>query len=935
MQRRRRAATGTAMAAAAALAMANLSTFCCVEGFVSPAGLRPVGANLLGIHRSGCHHRDCQQRSKWTSTPKSNSKLRATSQQYPLYTSIDSSENLAVPAGGGGGSAARPPKSSAVLSPGDVIEFWHAKSLMFGNYCGLVKGRRSLAVRAASGESLVIDAGQIVGLWPQGGGASPSTPTEWADVRKGVRALLQSMPTRGLDLAPFWKAASSSGKGCVVTPGHVAEFLFSEEYRSIGLRKRKPFEFHSAGMAFQPSAVERAAAAQLLAGEQNRFKRVVSERTDKINKSSPSFGADAGAPPPPSTLKNSPLVIDVAGQVGQAQSGTKRQTGESGPGTDRLDLMLGNQGDGEGSQTVMVRLGGFKAVDQSVAVTREVADFCRVIKAMKQAKRANVPQEGDEGLRAVVGSEGALERAGLFEPAFLLILHSLEAYAIGGDNKALAPQARRVLETLGKANPAAAKDVLVDVGLWTSKPPPSPTSRPSPSASRAVDGVVAHDGDDVEGIELPAEAGGVSGAVIPWPAEVLEAAGALGTERERRWQTYAKRPPQQDKVGAPAPFGRHDFRAAKFGVYCIDGERTSFQDDAFSIDPDTREVFIHITDVQGLVPQGTTLDEVARLRAASEYLPQGPLFMMPPTALRAMSFSDQGPNEAVTVGVKLDLKTGAIVSSRVMLTTLPPAVPLTFSQVDRLLEEADTTKKGDRGSKSRVTAELKALEYVSRRSAEASGRRDRSREGVQLRNSRGVEVRMTEVPKSRSLSLVDELLTVYTLEVYDLCRKAGVAMPTLVGQQDLVAAGKSRYGTGPLRRYVDILAQRQITAVLRGSGYLGKKYLLATASYLTWRQNETRTRRQEETGRLSLEALASHCRTQMKATGMPHAVVPARGTGQGREVRLDGLGVTVHVKRAPGMGGRGVAIAKGVPVKVVIERVEPQLKQVVATEYAG
>lgn len=40
------------------------------------------------------------------------------------------------------------------------------------------------------------------------------------------------------------------------------------------------------------------------------------------------------------------------------------------------------------------------------------------------------------------------------------------------------------------------------------------------------------------------------------------------------------------------------------------------------------------------------------------------------------------------------------------------------------------------------------------------------------------------------------------------------------------------YGTGPLRRYVDILAQRQITAVLRGSGYLGKKYLLATVSEL-------------------------------------------------------------------------------------------------------
>ena len=37
-----------------------------------------------------------------------------------------------------------------------------------------------------------------------------------------------------------------------------------------------------------------------------------------------------------------------------------------------------------------------------------------------------------------------------------------------------------------------------------------------------------------------------------------------------------------------------------------------------------------------------------------------------------------------------------------------------------------------------------------------------------------------------------------------------------------------RYGTGPLRRYVDILAQRQIAAVLRGTGYLGKKYLMET-----------------------------------------------------------------------------------------------------------
>ena len=79
----------------------------------------------------------------------------------------------------------------------------------------------------------------------------------------------------------------------------------------------------------------------------------------------------------------------------------------------------------------------------------------------------------------------------------------------------------------------------------------------------------------------------------------------------------------------------------------------------------------------------STLDDIARLRAASEYLPQGPLFMMPPAALKAMSFSERGPNEAVTVGIRLDPKTGAVVSSRVMLTTLPPAIALTFDQADR------------------------------------------------------------------------------------------------------------------------------------------------------------------------------------------------------------------------------------------------------------
>lgn len=82
---------------------------------------------------------------------------------------------------------------------------------------------------------------------------------------------------------------------------------------------------------------------------------------------------------------------------------------------------------------------------------------------------------------------------------------------------------------------AAAKAILVDVGLWTRK----------------------HDDQEgVEGYGSPGggEAGGAAG-VIPWPAETLEAASSLAQERVRRGVNYDKRPPQ-GTVGAPAPFGR-------------------------------------------------------------------------------------------------------------------------------------------------------------------------------------------------------------------------------------------------------------------------------------------------------------------------------------------------------------------------------------------
>lgn len=153
---------------------------------------------------------------------------------------------------------------TVVLQPGDPIEFWHAQGLVLGNYESPVPGRQSLVVRTETGEQLSIDAGQIIGVWREeemtgrlprssqgsgGGGGDDSgsggsAVPAWAEIREEARALLQSTPARGLDLGPFWRAASSKGKGLVVTPAHAAEFLFGAgSPAKHGLRKRPPFQF--------------------------------------------------------------------------------------------------------------------------------------------------------------------------------------------------------------------------------------------------------------------------------------------------------------------------------------------------------------------------------------------------------------------------------------------------------------------------------------------------------------------------------------------------------------------------------------------------------------------------------------------------------------------------------------------------------------------
>lgn len=146
----------------------------------------------------------------------------------------------------------------------------------------------------------------------------------------------------------------------------------------------------------------------MLSGERTRFKRVVSKR----------LGLDGGS--------------SSSSKADKKKRETEERRENKGEGEASA---IGGDGDvveNDQQQPVLISVGGFKAVDNSVAVTREVADFCRVVRAVKKAAAANAAGiaagYGDAATEGEKGGGGSsmLARAGLFEPAFLLILHSLE-----------------------------------------------------------------------------------------------------------------------------------------------------------------------------------------------------------------------------------------------------------------------------------------------------------------------------------------------------------------------------------------------------------------------------------------------------------------------------------------------------------------------------
>jgi hypothetical protein len=515
--------------------------------------------------------------------------------------------------------------------------------------------------------------------------------------------------------------------------------------------------------------------------------------------------------------------------------------------------------------------GGFRAVDASVKTSNEVLSFVELARAahFKSDEIETQPH-----------------------PTHLVMLHGLEVLAMGGDVSLLSSECSRALELLSKpATMEGAREALLEAGYW--------------SASQGNGPSVDHSSE-------------LSKMVVPWSENALKAAQILKENIQR--QAQGRKAPR-GAVGSPAPFGRFDYREAPFTVFCIDAKETGFPDDAMSFDVDRKDVLIHIADVQGRILKGSELDEVAKNRVSTTYLPKGPMFMLPPPALQALSFSSSSPNEAITIAFKLNPETMSLEpgSGRAMLTLLPPATMISYETANGLLESG--VRKGK-------AAELMLLAKVASQSR-SDGHTQRPGASI-----------MPDFETSPAHSMIDSLLALYSAEALRICKRAGVALPVLVGLKDYVSQGRSRFGTGPLRRYIDILAQRQLAAILKGKGYLTRTEVNGAVDALTKHRNRVRALESGENLRQTLEALELHCARKAQAMGSHHATLDATATGRSREVLLDEFGLQVNArkpsgnsrKREGGAEAVGGSFSSGARIRVRILSVSARSGSVVAEE---
>ncbi|MBL8540220.1 MAG: RNB domain-containing ribonuclease [Betaproteobacteria bacterium] len=316
------------------------------------------------------------------------------------------------------------------------------------------------------------------------------------------------------------------------------------------------------------------------------------------------------------------------------------------------------------------------------------------------------------------------------------------------------------------------------------------------------------------------------------PLRLLEKCGAIPSTRDYHVNRFLYQHfPQGRDHPLPEDLAAHDaLPVAEVRAFSIDDVTTTEIDDAFSV---TRlaegwQIGVHIAAPALGVAPGSPVDEVAAKRLSTVYMPGDKITMLPEAVIDAYTLAEGRTAPALSLYLQLrsDL---TLLGTSTRLERVPIAANLRLDALDRTFTEEALQAGEIAHSHAR---EIRLLWEFACVLEAARGRPEQPRP-LPMDYSFYVEddrVRIAERRRGAPIDkLVAELMIFVNTEwgrtlaehgapgIYRAQSGGRVKLTTAPAPHDALGVDQYLWASSPLRRYVDLINQRQLLAVLQGA----------------------------------------------------------------------------------------------------------------------
>ncbi len=176
------------------------------------------------------------------------------------------------------------------------------------------------------------------------------------------------------------------------------------------------------------------------------------------------------------------------------------------------------------------------------------------------------------------------------------------------------------------------------------------------------------------------------------PLALLTRAGAIQSSYQFHWQRFLFEhfPRGTGFPELPLPAPTQELPLAEVQAYSIDDSATTEIDDALSLTglgTGTVRLGIHIAAPGLAIQPGDALDQVARTRLSTVYMPGHKITMLPDEVVQRFTLDQERANPAVSLYVTIDEASLIITGHETVLERVPVSVNLRHDQLDHIVTE--------------------------------------------------------------------------------------------------------------------------------------------------------------------------------------------------------------------------------------------------------